>query len=179
MAALTNGGFGRIEDITEQRAVDNMIRDGRDPDLARVWTKALIIGGETDSTALDLIRRKDTPIDMTCEAVDVSTIPTDLTFRDAWRFNNGFYIDMQSAKEFFAARLVSAREIAITTFRQAIDKDILLGRDTKELEAIFIAIKNFDLHSMRDKISSIKDPLELKDLWPSNILHPKVGLFKN
>lgn len=54
--------------------------------LAARWIDALIQGGMNEHAAISLIAEKDMPVNATAaEIVDVSEIPSDRFYRDAWR----------------------------------------------------------------------------------------------
>ncbi len=189
MAGLTGGGFGKLHgdavtiDLEEnearrveaanampkQRAIANMIRAGHDPDFAEHWTNAWLVGGETDATALELVRRKSFQFGDQI-AIGSETVPQDRFYREAWRRGGGdIVVDINAARVAFARRLVDARAAASQQFLRDIEVAVVSGRITDVLDAAYAALKGVDLRKLGQSVMGCKSLPELSSLWPEAV----------
>jgi hypothetical protein len=187
MRAFTQGGLGKLpgdavtEDLSENpekrlevsrsmpldRAIENMIRDGREAGFAQRYLTALLSGGETDATALDLVREhafraKDGQI-----AAEPTALPADRFFRNAWRLAGGVVVvDLQAARRIFAERVLEAKAAALAKLTVEVETTLLLGVADASLEAQLEALKLMDLRALGGKIMAADSASALKALWP-------------
>ena len=89
--------------------------------------------------------------------VDEADIPTDRTFRNAWKHSGGvFSVDMSSARDIQATRVeIAKREKA----RDLIERD-MMGEDITADKAALQGI------SVASQIAAAKTPNALKAVWP-------------
>lgn len=94
--------------------IARQIADGIPERVAVAWVKALHAGGLTEADALWLIAERDALRHGTAlEIVDISDIPTDRTYRNAWRrsMNGGpIYLDEEAVVRIDEERLWRAYE---------------------------------------------------------------------
>lgn len=192
MTALTNGGFGRLpgdavtSDLAENeslrievaasmpvdRAIDNMVRSGYDPDFAAKWTQAQISGGETDATALGMVALKTFPSQFDVVATEQENIPADRFFRDAWRRDPGsdrLYVDPDASKVIFSRRLIEAKGMSVKKLTDELDVLLLTGKTDQALEAQHEALISLNLRALGAKVMAAASPEELKALWPAEL----------
>lgn len=188
--AFTSGGFGKLpgdavtSDIEEntarrvevatsmpkERAIENMIRVGHDPDFAGRWVDATLVGGQTEANALDMIRQKSYPAGGTQIAIDPTALPASRVFRNAWRsMGSGVVVDMEAAKVIFARRMIEARQSKAKQLTDEIELAALTGQSADELEAAFAAMKAADLRMVGDLVMQAKTARELEALWPTSL----------
>jgi hypothetical protein len=127
--------------------IDRQISSGIHRDVARRFARAIQFGGCTTAEALEILRDRDCRDGTAHEVWDVSDIPTDRWFRDAWRrsHNGGpISIDLEKARPIQWRRLKDAAterlkdlyqpEINIEPLRGR----ILRARDAEELRRIWL-----------------------------------------
>ena len=110
MSAMSTGGLWRdypkgFVDIQ----IDRQIADGVAPDVAARYARSVAFGGCSTSEALEIIRDRDcAPNGYNIDLMDVSEIPADKWFRDAWmRSHNGgpIGVSMKKAKDIQFSRV--------------------------------------------------------------------------
>lgn len=175
MRAVTHGGLGHIpgiEDVKLDSAVegqiDRAIASGYEAGFASRFVKALVLGGETDAGAMNLIRQRHLSRDSNHRVHD--RIKLDRFFRDAWRQDGStgaLFIDLGIARQIFAKRLIAIKAGCLRAFAEKTDVATLMGRRDEALEASHAALKSIDLHALADKMARASSADELKALWPS------------
>ncbi len=199
MKAMTNGGLGelpgdtvtadlaenearRIEvsrSMPQDRAITNMVQDGYDEGFAQKWCRALIGGGETDASALGLIRQQASGTrgmpETDCAAVGYEDLPSDRSYRDAWRKRgNGIEVDLGLAKAIFAARVIKAKSRDVLEHKTAAEQSMLLGNASDVLEKTYITLLNLDLRALGAKVMKAESIDQLAALWPAELKHSAV-----
>lgn len=187
MRVFTQGGLGKLpgdavtSDLAENqqrrlevsrsmpmdRALDNMIRNGRRPEFAKHYLEAMLFGGETDATALELVREHAFK-DLTGQvAEDPVVLPVDRTFRDAWRLaGQAVAIDMPSAKTIAARRFIAWKGEQMKDLAAKIEVNVLLGMVSADLEAQYEAFRTMNLRNVGDRFIAAQTPEELKAVMP-------------
>lgn len=194
LAILTNGGVNELPgdavtaDLAENegkrvavarsmpvaRAVENMVRSGHDADFASRWVGAQLTGGETESSALEMIRRK-TFIDRTGQAaIDPATLPADdpdQFFFNAWRRagdggeGDGVVIDLSAARLVLAKRLIERKAQSVKALADEIEALQLAGQSTDAQEAAHQALIETDLRKLGAQVQAATTVTELLSLW--------------
>jgi hypothetical protein len=90
VAAMCNGGAWRefpwFYPGFDEVQIERMIARGIRPDVAARYAHSMMVGGCTSAEALAIIRDRDCePHGNAIELWDVSDVPSDLWFRNAWR----------------------------------------------------------------------------------------------
>tara|TARA_R100000773_G_C4207088_1_gene107670 strand:- start:63 stop:530 length:468 start_codon:yes stop_codon:yes gene_type:complete len=117
---------------------------------------------------IEEIAAKDVPSGTSYEIVDDSQIPTDRSFRDAWKQNNKtIETDMAKAKEIHKTNIRNARipklaELDIE-FQQALEKSV----STTDIVSKKQALRDAPADSA---IEAATDEAELKAQWNTSIL---------
>lgn len=147
IAHLNSGDFWKYAGRGfADRQIESQVTRGVDERAARRYVKAMLEGGCTDAEALDIIRDRDCGhLGTAFELWDVSAVPTDRWFRDAWRrsHNGGpIYIDMTKARRGHLRRLRQAARRGNATLQWG---------------------------KWRDRCRKAATPHELRDLWPKHI----------
>lgn len=136
--------------------IERQIAAGISPAVARRYAAAMMIGGCTTAEALEIIRDRDcTPHGTAIELWDVSDVPNDRWFRDAWRrsHNGGpISVDLKLAKPIQWQR---ARAFVETENKRRAD----------ELDCPGLIEVNWD--KLRARIRSARCEVELKSIWPA------------
>lgn len=136
--------------------IERQIEAGHHARAARRFAEAMVVGGCTDAEALDIIRDRDCGHRGTAfELLDISKVPTDRWFRDAWRrsHNGGpIYVDMPKAR--------ALQEKKIRT--------LLRGRDIEFRRGLW-----------RARLHRAVTPNELKSVWPQRMSRIHVSEKQN
>ena len=163
--ALTHGGGLIVDRGMFERQVEALIAEGKPSTIAKRWVQALAFGGLTNAEAYGLIRDKDMGKDgVAPELLDVSDIPQDRWFRDAWRrsHNGGpVYIDMDTARRIQAERIYSAFE----AWKKERKKEESISR----LSGGLFDSNQIDTTMVGDLISKCEHPDHLKTIWPKGL----------
>ena len=177
MPVLTHGGapegyFGRTLDRDWE--IEKWVRDphwhsrlsfGQREQLAARWVDHFISGGLTDAEAYGLVRDKDSNDEwIGSELWDLSDIPTDRWFRDAWvRSHNGgpISVDLKLSKPIQFIRIKT--EVDLETKRRGNDMEL------------FDVQVDVDLRTIREKIKAARNQTELRCLWPTLLLRQRGG----
>lgn len=192
MKAFTHGGFPGLpgdaitidldgdkrieaaESMPKQRALDNMVRAGHKPAFAQKFIGSMLAGGETDASALDMVREKTITANVltrqkygitgTQSAIEPEDyLAMDRYFRDAWRRQgNGIVIDLDAAKIVVAKNIIAAKRNALSDFEEKKELAILTG----EPEEAASALVSLDLRNLGQQIMAAKNVAELKALLP-------------
>lgn len=186
MRAVTNGGFGRADEAVEAAVmtkagaasqIDNKIASGIDPDLARRYVKAMVMGGEVTAGALDLIRLHDAGHLSDHAVLDVAAISTDRLLRDAWRrspANGGaIYVDMPAARAVFSGLVIAAKRQAVVDFTAGAERAMVAGDNPTEFEVLYASLIAMDLRALGVRVFSVQTPAALKALWPTELPKPR------
>lgn len=186
MQVLTAGGMGALPgdavtaDLAEdpdkrlevstampkQRAIDNMVRSGHAPDFAVEWIDALLVGGQTGATALDMVRLKTyigrgDQIAVNFEDQVAEWNVKYRIFRDAWRMaDGGIVVDLTAAKTILAKRIIIKKRDALAALEARNDLALLTGQD-EPLEAQYEGLVNLNLRKLGEKIMAAQGVDEL------------------
>ena len=127
---------------------------------AHRFVMAMQFGGCTDAEAYELMRDRFCAHNGSgCELWDISDLPTDRWFRDAWvRSHNGGPINISLPK---------AKEVQFRKIKHAVDRENQLRLDKLEL---FDRLIEPDLGGVRDAIQGASDVDCLRRVWPSALL---------
>ena len=141
------------------RQIASMVERGIREDVAARYANAVMFGGCTTAEALEIIRDRDcAPHGTGIELWDLSEVPRDRWFRDAWRrsHNGGpISIDLRLAKPIQFARIKTA--LAAENRRRAEDMDS------------FDALIEVDFLKLRESIRAVRDEIELRHIWPAQL----------
>lgn len=155
ISAMSCGGFwDSLPPGVMDRQIASMVRRGVNEDAAYRHAKAMMFGGCTTAEALEIIRDRDCAhLGTAIELWDVSEVPTDRWFRDAWsRSPNGGPISIS---------LVKAKPIQM----QRIGDFVI--EENKRRERELLAPFDYDRDLLRDKIVRARDEIELRRIWPT------------
>lgn len=153
---------------TMDRQIESMIKRGVRPDAARRYALGVTRGGCTTAEAFEIIRDRDCGhLGTAFELWDVSEVPTDRWFRDAWRrSHNGGPIGIN---------LGLAKKIQFKRIRLAFDEMIKKQREDLDCQAV----TDVDWVKVKNSIHNARDELELRTIWPNGLekeqrnLHPR------
>lgn len=111
----TGGRWGHVTRGWLDAQIERQIAAGHNPNAARRFTRALLLGGCTQAEALAIIRDRDcVHLGSAHELWDANDVPRDRWFRDAWRrsHNGGpILIDMPKARRIQWRRIKTAVEM--------------------------------------------------------------------
>ena len=135
--------------------IERQIARGVAPDVASRYAHAMQFGGCTTAEALEIIRDRDcAPRGTAIELWDVSEVPTDRWFRDAWRrSHNGGPISVD---------LKLARPIQWKKAKSAIASENKRRADEFERTPLI----EVDWDRIRERIRSAMDEHDLREIWP-------------
>jgi hypothetical protein len=140
--------------------IERQIARGVHPDAARRFARSMTLGGCTTAEALAIIRDRDCAHKGTgLELWDVSDIPSDRWFRNAWRrsHNGGpIDIDLKLARPIQWGRLRSAVKQEDTRRAESFDEERPLSVDWTQI---------------RSAIRHARDEKELRRVWPAELTH--------
>jgi hypothetical protein len=156
------GGFwGAKQHGWYDRQIESQIARGVMPDAARRYVKAMISGGCTTAEALGIIRDRDCGhLGHSIELQDVSDLPGDRWFRDAWkRSANGGPISIDLAK----ARPIQWRHIKSAQTKIAEQRAL-------DLECFEPRVE-FDEAHVRTLIKKATCVDQLRSIWPKELAH--------
>lgn len=177
-AAVTHGGFGQAIDpmiLTSEKENDAKRQielavetAGQNPDEAARFVRALVVGGENEEGARDLIRQRHLSEHRDWTAVEYSELPRPWFFRNAWRLRDGkVYVDMTEARKIFTDRLIEEKGVWMRKLPDLIEQAFMREEDDTTLVDHFGKLKNLDLHAMRDKTMKANTTEQLIGLWPN------------
>lgn len=165
---MGNGGrWGRCGRGWIDGQIERSIAAGHPPDSARRFVRAMAFGGCTTAEALAIIRDRDCGHRGTgIEIWNVSDVPADRWFRDAWRrlpAGGPISIDMVAARQIQAQRMAMAVEDWNRYARREDDQASLLrptnGPATIELER----------PRLRHMLLAARTPEQIKAVWPEEL----------
>ena len=96
---------------------------------------AVIIPAPECGLTIEEIAAKDVPAGKSFAIVDVSDIPTDNTFRDAWEYADKIVINIDKAKEITKTRLRAERAPLLQNLDVAFQRALETGADTSTIVA--------------------------------------------
>lgn len=96
---------------------------------------AVIIPAPECGWTIEEIAAKDVPAGKSFAIVDVSDIPTDSTFRDAWEYADKIVINIDKAKEITKTRLRTERAPLLQNLDIAFQRALETGADTSTIVA--------------------------------------------
>lgn len=159
IAAMCGGGAWRefpwFYPGFDEVQIERMIARGIRETVAAAYADAMMSGGCTTAEALEIIRDRDcAPHGTAIELWDISDIPTDRWFRDAWRRSpNGGPITVN---------LKLARPIQWTRARAVVERENRRRADEFERMGLI----DVDWEALRERIKSASDENELRTIWP-------------
>lgn len=135
--------------------IERMIAAGHKPDAAQRFAKAVQFGGCTTAEALEIIRDRDCAhLGTAIELWDVSDVPSDRWYRDAWRrSHNGGPIGID---------LSLAKPIQFKKARAAVEREN--KRRVHDLHSA--GLLDIDMDAIRQSILMARDEIELRTIWP-------------
>lgn len=162
MSALCGGGawpeFPWYYPGFDAVQIERQIARGIAPDVARRYAHAMMFGGCTTAEALEIIRDRDcAPHGTAIELWDVSEVPADRWFRDAWRrsANGGpISVNLTLARPIQWRRAKAA--VAAENGRRADD-------DFDDCRKPRIEV---DWGKLRERIRGAREEAELRAIWP-------------
>ncbi len=136
--------------------IERQIAAGHEPDASRRFAHAVQFGGCTTAEALEIIRDRDCAhLGTAIELWDLSEVPNDRWFRNAWRrSHNGGPISVN---------LKLAKPIQFGRIRDAIELEN--KRRNSDINLFDVPVE-VDLMAMREKIRDARDEIELRSIWP-------------
>ncbi len=121
----------------------------------------------TGEIPIKAVAAKDVPAGKPYRIVDVSAIPFDRTFRDAWEYGNGITINFLKAQEITKSRLRREREPLLQAQDIAFQRALETGADTTAIIA--------EKHRLRDVTKQVDACQTLDEL---KALHASAGFMK-
>ena len=109
------------------------------------------------------------------QLIDSAKVPTDRTFRNAWRQSGGvFSVDMPQAREIHAERIALAQVAEIARLKVEERKERLKGKTAQAdaHAATLVALEALDLNVLATQISSAPNPTTLNAIWPVELRRP-------
>ena len=106
------------------------------------------------------------------QIIDSGNVPSDRTFRNAWRQSGGvFSTDMPLAREIHAGRIARAQVAEIARLKVEERKERLKGKTTQAdaHAATIIALEALDLNVLATQISAAPNPTALNSIWPVGV----------
>mgnify|MGYP003129675870 CR=1 FL=1 len=123
---------------------------------------------EKSEATIEEIIAKAVPSGKSYQVVDVSVIPTDRSFRDAWAISGSTIVtDMAKAKEIHRAYIRSAREQKLSSLDIEFQKALETSADTSAIVAKKNALRDAPADSA---IDAATDTDALKAQWDTSIL---------
>lgn len=159
MRAMCNGGawpsFDWFYPGFDEVQIERMVARGVRSDVAFRYARAMMRGGCTTAEAMEIIRDRDcAPYGTAIELWDVSEVPTDRWFRDAWRRSqNGGPISIE---------LKLARPIQWKRARRAVEMENKRRADEFDL----MLPVEVDWARIRDRIKCAQEEVDLRRIWP-------------
>ena len=113
----------------------------------------------TGELSIEEVAAKDVPAGVSFRIVDESEIPTDRTFRNAWKDEGGIKVDMGKAKDLTKDRLRNERKPLLEAQDVAFQRALETGAST----AAIVSEKQ-RLRDITKQVDGITSPDELKAL---------------
>lgn len=158
LRALTGGG-GYVAPRDRDLEVARFARAGVGEDVAARWIDGLVWGGKTTAEAYGLLRDKDVPAGARDVAVrDISFMPRDRWFRDAWRLGREIVVDLEAARPIQFRRIVDARRGALARAEGEV-----FGHNS---QALYDEIAEMNVGAWREKVIAARSVAELRAMWP-------------
>jgi hypothetical protein len=163
LAAMCSGGAWRefpwFYPGFDEIQIERMIGRGVRADTAQTYARAMMDGGCTTAEALAIIRDRDcAPLGTAIELWDMSELPADRWFRDAWRrSHNGGPIEIDLDK---------ARPVQFARARAAIERENAAREASFDLWKPAIEV---DWHATRRQIARARSIEELRTIWPEGL----------
>lgn len=127
------------------------------------------IEGQSENEFIAWVRSKDVPADATnVQIVDEEDIPTDRTFRNAWKqCPKGLpTVDMEKARDIHRDRLRAIRKPKLENLDVEFMRAVEGGKSTTEIAAAKQALRDI---TKDPAIDAAKTPDELKMVWPGTL----------
>jgi len=121
--------------------------------------KGIAIIHPTGELSIEEVAAKDVPANVSFRIVDESEIPTDRTFRNAWKDEGGIKVDMGKAKDITKDRLRNERKPLLEAQDVAFQRALESGAST----AAIVSEKQ-RLRDITKQVDGITSPDELKAL---------------
>lgn len=131
--------------------------------------EAARLKGESDAKFAARIRDKDVPADAAnVQIVDEADIPTDRTFRNAWKqCPKGLpTVDMEKARDIHRDRLRAIRKPKLENLDVEFMRAVEGGKSTTEIAAAKQALRDI---TKDPAIDAAKTPDDLKKVWPGTL----------
>ena len=128
-----------------------------------------VIAAMADAADINDIVEKDLPKGSDYKIVDVSGIPEERVFREAWIYEDGFYIDIDEAIEIQKDRWRKAREplfeaLDIEYMKASEEGDPEKIKEISEKKQVLRDVTNEDLSYIKDLPFAKLE--KLKNVWP-------------
>ena len=141
-----------------EQQIERAVADGRKPDAARRFVRAMVLGGCTTAEAYEIIRDRDCGhLGFNIELHDDSELPANRWFRNAWsRSANGGPIVISLEK---------ARPIQWQKVCEAVAAENKRREDSYELAMPL----DMDWGRVRTEIARARDIETLRAIWPAGV----------
>lgn len=119
------------------------------------------------------VKARSVPLDATdVKMVEADDVPSDRTFRNAWRQSGGvFSTDMPAAREIHAECIERCHTAEIERLKVTKRRERIKGNTTQADAhvATQTALEALDLNALATRIGNAPNPTALKAIWPANV----------
>ena len=138
-----------------------------------VPTREHIARFDTEDDAISEIMARSVPPDATfISTVEDAELPSDRTFRNAWRQSGSIVsVNIPLARAIHAERMGAAQSAEIARLKVEERKERLKGNTTKAAAhaATITALEALDLSVLATQIANAPNPTALSAIWPANV----------
>jgi len=121
--------------------------------------KGIAIIHPTGELSIEEVAAKDVPANVSFRIVDESEIPTDRTFRNAWKDEGGIKVDMGKAKDITKDRLRNERkpllEAQDVAFQRALETGASTAAIVSEKQRLRDITKQVDALASLDELKAL------------------------
>jgi len=121
--------------------------------------KGIAIIHPTGELSIEEVAAKDVPANVSFRIVDESEIPTDRTFRNAWKDEGGIKVDMGKAKDITKDRLRNERkpllEAQDVAFQRALESGASTAAIVSEKQRLRDITKQVDALASLDELKAL------------------------
>jgi len=121
--------------------------------------KGIAIIHPTGELSIEEVAAKDVPANVSFRIVDESEIPTDRTFRNAWKDEGGIKVDMGKAKDITKDRLRNERkpllEAQDVAFQRALESGASTAAIVSEKQRLRDITKQVDALTSLDELKAL------------------------